>query len=100
MNDLISRSGLLVEVRRCKEAVAKCANHDYMIGYASALSAVEGQIADAPVVDAEPVRHGQWIPQDNTRTKFQCSDCKSRNHDGSGKWCSNCGCKMDAEVKG
>lgn len=43
-------------------------------------------------------KHGYWIPQDNTRTKFMCSDCKSRNHDGSGKYCSQCGCKMDAEV--
>lgn len=45
-------------------------------------------------------RHGYWISQDNTRTKFMCSDCKSRNHDGSGKYCSQCGCKMDAEVEG
>jgi hypothetical protein len=49
-----------------------------------------------PTIDAEPVRHGDWIPQDNTRTKFMCSDCKGRNHDGSGKYCSECGCKMDA----
>lgn len=57
MNDLISRSALRKEVRRCKEAVGKCANHDYMVGYASALSGFEGQIAEAPAVAAAP----KWI---------------------------------------
>ena len=59
-NDLISRAALLEKVRLCKESVSACANHDYLVGYASALSGVEGQIAIEPAVDAEPVRCGGW----------------------------------------
>ena len=82
-NDLISRSALLEQFGEC-EFLFGCMVHVI--------------IKEAPTVDAEPVRHGYWIPQDNTHTKFMCSDCKGRNHDGSGKYCSECGCKMDAEV--
>ena len=56
-NDLISRSALLEEVRLAKRGIGKRANYDYLVGYVSALSGVEGRIADAPAVDAEPVRH-------------------------------------------
>lgn len=59
MDDMISRSALLKHVRICKEAVSACANHDYMVGYASALSGMEGQICAAPAVDVEPVRYGR-----------------------------------------
>ena len=89
-DDLISRSAL--------EAKAKTI---YMEFDNVAVPTRVISIADlhlAPTVDAEPVRHGYWIPQDNTRTKFMCSDCKSRNHDGSGKYCSNCGAKMDGDT--
>ena len=85
MNDLISRSALLEEF----------AGNGFLLE-----SIVRHCIEKVPAVDAEPVRHGYWIPQDNTHTKFMCSDCKGRNHDGSGKYCSECGCKMDAEVEG
>ena len=98
MNDLISRSALMADLQEYlnQEVQEDMSFTDTGEGIDLAMERVK----DAPVVDAEPVRHGWWIPQDNTRTKFQCNDCKSRNHDGSGKWCSNCGCKMDAEVEG
>lgn len=44
-----------------------------------------------------PVVHGRWINQDNTYTKYQCSACKERNFDGVGRYCPNCGAKMDGE---
>lgn len=48
----------------------------------------------APTVDAEPVRYGEWIPQDETYTKFMCSECNSKNYKGYEKYCPNCGAKM------
>lgn len=93
MNDLISRSALLDEFDWLNRA---CAND----GANEAAAALVKLVEKAPVVDAEVVRHGRWIPQDNTRTKFMCSDCKSRNHDGSGKYCSQCGCRMDGDKNG
>lgn len=45
----------------------------------------------------EPVRHGRWIPQDNTYTRFMCSACETRNHAAPTDYCPNCGAKMDEE---
>ena len=43
----------------------------------------------------QAVRHGRWIVQDEGRTRFMCSECKSKNHRGSDNYCPNCGAKMD-----
>ena len=67
--------------------------------FTEGIMVVRRELEQFPSVDAESVRHGYWMPQDNTYTKFMCSDCKGRNHDGSGKYCSECGCKMDVDVQ-
>jgi hypothetical protein len=54
-------------------------------------------IDEAPTIEAEPVRHGRWVVQDEGRTRFMCSECKAKNYDGSGRYCPNCGAKMDGE---
>ncbi len=54
-------------------------------------------IVQFPTIDAEPVRHGRWIAQDNTYTRYMCSECESKNHGGHEKYCPNCGAKMDGE---
>lgn len=50
-----------------------------------------------PTSDVAPVRHGRWVTQDETRTKFMCSLCESKNYGGHEKFCPNCGAKMDGE---
>lgn len=52
-----------------------------------------------PAADVAPVRHGQWVAQDETRTKFMCSVCESKNHGGHEKFCPNCGAKNDGGDK-
>ena len=47
-----------------------------------------------PAADVAPVRHGRWVAQDETRTKFMCSVCKSKNYGGHEKFCQNCGADM------
>ena len=42
----------------------------------------------------EPVKRGQWIPQDKTYTKFMCSACRTRNHSDPAMHCSYCGAQM------
>ena len=60
-------------------------------------SAFKHDIADAPTVDAEPVRHGRWIIDDGCS---YCSVCRNNfkkaimNH---AKYCPMCGAKMDGE---
>lgn len=54
---------------------------------------------EQPAVDAEPVRHGEWIYQDDEIMQCKtCSlcRCESFDLDGAG-YCPNCGAKMDLE---
>lgn len=81
-NDLISREA-------AKEAVKYIPWCDW--------EAVGRTLDELEAVDAAPVVHGMWINQDNTYTKYECSACKERNFDGVGRYCPNCGAKMDKE---
>lgn len=47
--------------------------------------------------DAEQVRRGKWIRQDDTFTRYKCSECGDRNRKGNEKYCPNCGARMDLE---
>lgn len=64
-------------------------------------------IYEAPKVEAEPVRHGQWLPIEYDSyadgapvwDKWECSEC---GHEHKGEedtltaFCPDCGTKMDA----
>lgn len=57
------------------------------------------QINDAPTVDAEPVRHGQWLT--SPTGWLYCSECGGEppcEINVRTDYCPNCGAKMD-EVK-
>lgn len=59
-------------------------------------------LQQAPVVDAEPVRHGRWIaiPSSDmvTGKAYKCSECnKMRYGSFMPNYCQNCGAKMDGE---
>lgn len=56
-------------------------------------------IQNAPTLDYAPVRHGEWVRQDETYTRFQCSSCKSENHGRRWPFCPICGAKMDGGKK-
>lgn len=47
--------------------------------------------------DVAPIRHGRWIRQDDTFTRYKCSECGSENHKGYENFCLYCGAKMDEE---
>lgn len=71
-------------------------NSDYLTGYISALSVVEGAIAEKPAADVAPVRHGHWI-ECNYGLTFECSECKYPTEYNLTDYCPNCGAKMDGE---
>lgn len=53
-------------------------------------------IAKMPTVDAEPIRHGRWIRQDNGT--WVCSECQSWIPDEQhyyARYCLHCGARMD-----
>ena len=73
-----------------------------MIGFARALR----DETDFPTIEAEPVRHGRWIPIEYDSyadgapvwDKYECSEC---GHEHSGEedtltaFCPHCGARMD-----
>ena len=57
------------------------------------------RIDEAPTLDYAPVRHAIWIRQDDTYTRFQCGECKSKSFDRRWVFCPLCGAKMDGGEK-
>lgn len=55
-------------------------------------------IQKQPTVDAEPVRHGKWIPW-KYHDGFRCEICKEPVYNKY-KYCPNCGAKMDGGENG
>ncbi len=56
------------------------------------LNGIKQCIEEQPTVDAEPIRHGNWIR--NGVFCANCSEC-GKNSVDIGKYCSNCGAKME-----
>ena len=55
----------------------------------------ENALEEATTVDAEPVRHGHWVVDEDGNIK--CSEC---GHYGVGDdYCERCGAKMDEVTK-
>ena len=101
-NDLISRSALLggYDVRKVTEYDESGCGLEYK---AVSVEAIEA----APAVDAEPVRHGRWIPfghDDADEGLYKCSVCEKKQYNGFGdikeylKYCPECGAKMDCDT--
>ena len=85
-NDLISRSALWTDIMMLPH------NGDIISS-----EEVEEAIVNAPAVDAESVRHGFWIHEDERWTRYMCSICRVTGCGGFEKFCPSCGAKMDAE---
>ena len=59
---------------------------------------VMSTIDEIATVDAEPVKHGHWIRNDNGT--YSCSECKSwipNEQHYYARYCLFCGAKMDVE---
>ena len=62
------------------------------------------QIKKAPTIEAEPVKHGQWIEyiyrshcNNEEKNRYRCSICYHIEKYPT-KYCADCGAKMDLEV--
>ena len=56
-------------------------------------------VNNVSAADVAPVVHGHWIRQDESFTRFKCSnpECGIENCSGFENYCPNCGAKMDRE---
>lgn len=107
-NDLISREALIKELEQrhlddvfikrglplLREMSLECNRALEAQG-----SAIRDVINGLPAVDAEPVRHGEWIYQDGEIMLCKtCSLCRCESFDLDGaEYCPYCGAKMDLE---
>ena len=92
----------IADFKRAVNSV-KPMNSDYLTGYISALSVIEGEIAEQPTADVVPVRHGVWASEE---TAVTCTAC-GRSYDTDFEikrnvirdfdYCPNCGAKMDGD---
>ena len=55
-------------------------------------------VEDFPTIEAEPIRHGQWVVN-NHYGVIECSSCGYGRVWGGGNYCSYCGAKMDGDSK-
>lgn len=98
MYDLISRKELFERFQ--KQAMTLYGKDSER--YQMVMDIMDG-VRFAPAVDAEPVVHGRWIPENETWGRMICSECKveaSIDAEDAGlynlsNYCPNCGAKMD-----
>ena len=110
MGDLISREAAVNKLRKWAKQT-EGAKSDVAVGafYESAARYLER----LPAVDAEPVRHGYWIPCAGESHIWYCSECgekinynqvrRTYKHEKKpvhevNRWCRSCGAKMDADI--
>ena len=92
----------IADFKRAVNAV-KPMNSDYLTGYISALSVIEGVIAEQPTADVVPVNHAKWkLLDDCANEGVYCSNCHKKvyraeyaNQKVKSNYCPNCGAKMD-----
>lgn len=76
---------------------------EFANGFEQALRCAADKIADIPVADVRPERHGRWQDADmNGDFLYKCSECGDLFYpcdDGEiyFKFCPNCGAKMDGK---
>ena len=103
-NDLISRS-TVIEILQAKADMAVSTNAQMV--YLNAARMVK----KIPAVDAEPVRHGEWIYDPNATDwgigGYVCSECHTKNNNlpcnefknplrfAGSNFCPHCGARMD-----
>ena len=54
-------------------------------------------IVAAPTIDAEPVRHGQWLTHEGVRGAAYCSVCCYELRTNNTNYCPHRGAKMDGD---
>lgn len=97
MSDYIEREAALAYPIRKDKCDRKHANEHFIFGIESVIEFVE----DLPAADVAPIRHGRWIPADQTGDCcYTCSECGFERDAyllDIGNYCPNCGARMDGK---
>lgn len=118
MTDLIDRDALIHDIAysiRLADEWAKEANEKgdrtdlkFAVDTHRSLLSMISRVKEFPTIEAEPVRHGEWIPTEYDSyadgvpvwDKWECSEC-GHEHNGEEDtltaFCPDCGARMDAD---
>lgn len=110
MAEYIEREKTISKVRRCRFSGKNLDGHE--ISFNDGVYEAAVTIEKIPTADVRPERHGEWIDKTQWyghlgRILTQCSECgfeiegdpTSRNTGMGGKYCENCGAKMNGKPK-
>ena len=93
MAEYIKREDVLAEIDKfVKQNIA----HGFPVDVFD-IEMMKKMVEKLPAADVAPVVHGHWIRQDESFTRFKCSnpECSAENFSGFENYCPNCGAKMD-----
>lgn len=87
---LIDKQKVQTEIALIAKYIAKSDAQQALIGR------ILFMLDNMPSIDAEPVRHGRWIPEMNNNDErvYHCSECGCYVTVSS-DYCPSCGSKMD-----
>lgn len=92
--NLIDVDVLLAEIE--EEIEAEKSYDDYDRSVTVGLRIAYKDIKKQPKVEAETIKHGQWLPHKITASS-KCSECRRVFADET-PYCPNCGARMDGDV--
>jgi len=97
MSDLIRREDAVVALCETlrNEITPIAADNGELLITAAFMLKCKAAIRGIPASAGEATRHGHWIVQDNTYTRFKCSFCLTNNQPTRWPFCSHCGAKME-----
>ena len=99
MAEYIKKALVAREIRKLLR-VRESAVDIFQAGFEYGVDRAWDKINKIPAADVAQVVHGHWIRQDESFTRFKCSnpECGAENYSGFENYCPNCGAKMNGEV--
>ena len=96
MAEYIKKAFVAREIRKLLR-VRESAVDIFQAGFEYGVDRAWDKINEIPAADVAPVVHGHWIRQDESFTRYKCSnpECGVENFSGFENYCPNCGAKMD-----
>ena len=83
-------------VEHCKELASIDWNSNVAPqSWASAYESFAFEVEGAPTIEAEPVKHGEWVSLEADIGLFACSNCGHKILRAECNYCPKCGAKMD-----
>ena len=101
MAEYIKKALVAREIRKLLR-VRESAVDIFQAGFEYGVDRAWVKINKIPAADVAPVVHGRWIRQDESFTRFKCSnpECGAENYGGFENYCPNCGARMDGDGNG